>query len=101
MDRTANLITELICKGRMKHADLERLFSGRIEDEAILCTDYHKSYIWFAQNLGIELQQIKHGKHKEGIYNMHSILMTSIVNSRSGWISLMVLQPNTLRIILV
>lgn len=39
MDRTGNLIPELICKGRMKHTDLERLFTGRIEDEAILCTD--------------------------------------------------------------
>ena len=45
IDRTGNLITELICKGRMKHTDLERLFTGRIEDEAILCTDSHKSYI--------------------------------------------------------
>lgn len=32
----------------------------------------HKSYIKFAQNLGIELQQIKRGKYKEGIY--HRIL---------------------------
>ena len=28
----------------------------------ILCTDSHKSYIRFAQNLGVELQQIKRGK---------------------------------------
>lgn len=28
MDRTGNLITELICKGKMKHTDLERLFTG-------------------------------------------------------------------------
>lgn len=44
-----------ICKERMKHTDLERLFNGRIEDEAILCTDSHKSYIQFTQNLGVEL----------------------------------------------
>ncbi len=73
MDRAGNLITELICKVRMKHTDLERLFSGRIEDEVILCTDSHKSYIKFAQNLGIELQQIKRGKHKEGIYHIQHI----------------------------
>lgn len=73
MDRTGNLITELICKGRMKHTDLERLFKDRIEDEAILCTDSHKSYIKFAQNLGVELQQIKRGKHKEGIYHIQHI----------------------------
>jgi ISXO2 transposase-like protein len=73
MDRTGNLITELICKGRMKHTDLERLFNDRIEGEAILCTDSHKSYIRYAQNLGVELQQIKRGKHKEGIYHIQHI----------------------------
>ncbi len=66
-------MTELICKGRMKHTDLERLFTGRIEDESILCTDSHKSYIRFAQNLGVKLQQIKRGKHKEGIYHIQHI----------------------------
>ncbi|MCM8710094.1 IS1595 family transposase [Clostridium sp. SYSU_GA19001] len=35
MNRAGNLITELICKGSMKHTDLERLFGGRIEREAI------------------------------------------------------------------
>lgn len=48
----------------MRHTDLERLFRDRIEDEAILCTDSDKNYIQFAQNLGVELQQIKRGKHK-------------------------------------
>ena len=33
----------------------------------------HKSYIQFAQNLGIELHQIKRGKHKEGIYHIQHI----------------------------
>lgn len=73
IDRTVNLITELICKGRIKDIDLERLFRDRIEDEAILCTHSHKSYIQFPQNLGIELQQIKSGKHKEGIYHIQNI----------------------------
>ena len=39
IDRVSNIITELICKGRMKHTDLERLFRDRIDYEAILCTD--------------------------------------------------------------
>lgn len=73
MDRVGNIVTELICKGRMKYTDLERLFRNRIDDEAIFCTDSHKSYIQFAQNLGIELQQIKHGKHKKGIYHIQHI----------------------------
>lgn len=73
IDRVGNIITELICKGRLKHTDLERLFTDRIEEESILCTDSHKSYIRFAKNIGIELQQIKRGKHKEGIYHIQHI----------------------------
>lgn len=72
-DRIGNIITELICKGRMTHTDLERLFKGRIEEKSTLCTDSHKSYIKFVQNLGIELQQVKRGKHKEGIYHIQHI----------------------------
>ena len=41
IDRVGNIITELICKGRIKHTDLERLFTGRIDGESILCTDSH------------------------------------------------------------
>ncbi|MBU3093301.1 IS1595 family transposase [Clostridium sp. CF011] len=73
IDRTGNIITELICKARMKHTDLERRFKDRIEDESILCTDSHKSYIKFAQNSNVELQQIKRGKHKEGIFHIQHI----------------------------
>lgn len=47
LNRTGNLISELVCKSRMKRTDLERHFTVRIEDEAILCTDTHKSYIQF------------------------------------------------------
>jgi len=73
LDRTGNIIIELICKGRMKHTDLERLFEGRVSENSIFCTDSHKSYIKFAQNSGIELQRIKTGQHKQGIYHIQHI----------------------------
>lgn len=73
IDRVGNVVTELLCKGRMKHTDLERLFRDRIDGESIFCTESHKSYIKFAQNLTIEFQQIKSGKHKEGIYHIQYI----------------------------
>lgn len=41
-------------KGRMKHTNLERLIRDRIEEETTICTDAHKSYIQFAQNLSVE-----------------------------------------------
>lgn len=48
-------------------------FRDRIDNEAIFCTDSYKSYIQFAQNLDIELQQINRGRHKEGIYHIQHI----------------------------
>ena len=57
----------------MKNKDISVNPVDRIDDEPIFCTDSHKSYIQFAQNLGIELQQIKRGKHKEGIYHIQHI----------------------------
>jgi transposase-like protein len=72
-DREGNIVTELLCKGRMRHKDLERLFKDRIEDDSIFCTDSHKSYIKFARNLGVELQQIERGKHKKDIYHIQHI----------------------------
>lgn len=39
--------------------------SGVVEDDAIFCTDSHRSYIKFAQNLGIELHQIKSRSHTD------------------------------------
>lgn len=71
--RAGNIVTELLCKGRMKHTDLEKLFENRIENDSILCTDSNKSYIKFARNIGVELQQVKRGKHKEGIYHIQHI----------------------------
>lgn len=73
MDRVGNIMTELICKGRMKHTDVERFFRDRIDGDAIFCTDSHKSYIKFAQNTGVELKQIKRGRHKEGVYHIQHI----------------------------
>nr|AKF16633.1 hypothetical protein [Clostridium perfringens]BDA25504.1 hypothetical protein CPBEC2_17330 [Clostridium perfringens]BDA29211.1 hypothetical protein CPBEC3_23460 [Clostridium perfringens]BDA32643.1 hypothetical protein CPBEC4_27430 [Clostridium perfringens] len=47
LDRYGNLIIESLCKGRMIHKELERLYKGHIGESAILCTDCHKSYIKF------------------------------------------------------
>lgn len=73
MDRVGNIMTELICKGRMKHTDIERFFKDRIDGDSIFCTDSHKSYIKFAENTGVELKQIKRGRHKEGVYHIQHI----------------------------
>jgi hypothetical protein len=42
MDRQGNIIIELLCKGRMTNKELKKLYSGRIGENPILCTDSHK-----------------------------------------------------------
>jgi len=73
IDRQGNLIMELICKGRVTHKELERLYDGRIGDNSILCTDSHKSYVQFAHDFSLDHKRIKRGKHKEGIYHIQHI----------------------------
>lgn len=83
IDRIGNIITELTCKGRIKHTDLERLFRNRIEDDSILCTDSLKSYTKFANDLGIEIHQVKAGKHKEGVYHIQHV--NAFHSKLKGW----------------
>lgn len=73
LDRQGNLIIEPLCKGRMTHKELERLYKGHIGESSILCTDSHKSYIKFATDLNLDHKRIKTGKHKEGIYHIQHI----------------------------
>jgi len=75
IDRQGNLIIELLCKGRMTHQELERLYHGRIGHNSILCTDSHKSYIQFTQNFSLEHKRIKRGKHKEGITIFSTLIL--------------------------
>lgn len=73
IDRQGNLIMELLCRGRMKRQQLEKLYDGRIGDNSILCTDSHKSYVQFAKDFSLEHKRIKRGKYKEGIYHIQHI----------------------------
>ena len=43
LDRQGNLIIEPLCKGRMTHKELERLYKGHIGENSILCTDSHNN----------------------------------------------------------
>ena len=73
VDRLGNIYTGLICDGRPKYTDIDRALSEVVEDNSILCTDSHKSYIKFATDFNLEHKRIKTGKHKEGIYHIQHI----------------------------
>lgn len=64
---------ELACKGRITSNKLETLYYGHMAKGSILCTDSHKSYIQFANDLSLEHNRIKRGKHKEGLYHIQHI----------------------------
>lgn len=59
-----------IAKGRITSNELETLYEGHIGHDSILCTDSHKSYMQFANDLSLEHKRIKRGKHKEGLYHI-------------------------------
>ncbi|MCY6354809.1 IS1595 family transposase [Clostridium sp. ZS2-4] len=73
IDRQGNIIIELICKGRMTHKELKKLYDGHIGESSILCTDSHKSYIQFAKDFDLDHKRIKRGRHKEGVYHIQHI----------------------------
>jgi len=44
----------MVCKVRFGYRDLERLYSGHIGNNSIICTDSHKSYIQFVRKLNLD-----------------------------------------------
>ena len=73
IDREGNIIFEMTNKGRIKTADLERLYKGRLAPDALICTDSHKSYITFAKDNVAEHIRIASGKHKNGVYHISHV----------------------------
>lgn len=73
IDRNGNLVLEMVCKGRVRHSDFERLYNGRIGDDSIICTDSHKSYVQFAKDFNLEHKRIMRGHYKNGIYHINHI----------------------------
>lgn len=86
IDREGNIIFEMTNKGRIKTADLERLYKGRLDPDALICTDSHKSYITFAKNNVAEHIRIASDKHKNGVYhishvnNLHSKFKNGLID---------------------
>lgn len=58
LDRQGNIYAELVCKGRMKSADLSRALEGHIEVGSILCMDSHQRYIKFVDDVELEHKRI-------------------------------------------
>lgn len=85
LDRQGNLIIELLCTERMTSDELKNLYTNRIGEGSILCTDSHKSYIQFAEDMELEHKRIKRGKHKEDIYHIQHI--NSLHSNLKKWMN--------------
>lgn len=64
---------ESVCTGRIGSKTLVRLFTGRIDENSIICTDSHKSYIQFAKNFNLDHKRIPRGHHTTGIYHINHV----------------------------
>lgn len=72
-DRNENLYINPVSIGRLETADVQEHLNGRFASDAILVTDSHPSYLSFANNEKIQLEQIGSGQHSKGAYNLGRI----------------------------
>lgn len=82
VDRLGNIYTGLICDGRPKYTDIDRALSEVVEDNSILCTDKHRSYIPFAAQHNFELHQIRSGRKTVDIYNIQRVNAEFEINDK-------------------
>lgn len=67
-------------RGRIRKVDIESVLSGKLDKEAVLCTDSHRSYTAFAKAEGIEHQKIHARKKqyvKDKIYHVQNANQTA------------------------
>ena len=84
VDRLGNIYTGLICDGRPKYTDINRALLNVVEENSILCTDKHRSYIFFAAQHNFELHQIRDGRKTMDIYNIQRV--NAFHSSLKRWI---------------
>lgn len=73
VDRLGNIYTGLIYDGRAKYTDIDIALSEVVENNSILCTYKHRSYIPFAAQHNFELHQISGGRKTVDIYNIQRV----------------------------
>lgn len=73
LDRSGNIISEPIGRGKISANAIRKLFENKIDDEAIACTDSCRSFKKFAKESELELIQLPKGKKKLGIYHLQHV----------------------------
>lgn len=79
-DRKHHKDLQVAKRGRIRKVDIEKVLSGKLDKESVLCTDSHRSYSAFAKSEGIEHQRIHARKKqyvKDKIYHVQNANQTA------------------------
>jgi hypothetical protein len=107
-DRQGELILGVAGRGRVSQKDIERVLGNRIDDDAILCTDSHRSFRAFAGahdfkykpvNISKGRRVVKKVYHIQNVNNAHTRLKawmvrfdgvaTKYLGNYMGWFGLL------------
>ncbi|MGL5243747.1 MAG: IS1595 family transposase [Sarcina sp.] len=83
IDRSGNIISEPIGRGKINALAIAKLFEDKIEEDSIACTDSCRSFKKFAKNSNLQLVQLPKGKKKAGIYHLQHV--NSFHSKLKGW----------------
>lgn len=79
-DRKNHKDFQVAKRGRIRKIDIEKVLSGKLEKDSVLCTDSHRSYTAFAKSEGIQHQKIHARKKqyvKDKIYHVQNANQTA------------------------
>jgi transposase-like protein len=79
-DRKNHKDFQVAKRGRIRKADIEKVLSGKLDKESVLCTDSHRSYTAFAKAQGVRHQKIHARKKqyvKDKIYHVQNANQTA------------------------
>jgi len=79
-DRENHKDFKVVKRGRIRKVDIEKVLTGKLDKESVLCTDSHRSYTAFAKAEGIEHQKIHARKKqyvKDKIYHVQNANQTA------------------------
>jgi transposase-like protein len=74
-DRKSHKDLQVVKRGRIRKTDIEKVLLGKLDKEAILCTDSHRSYSAFTRANGIKHEKIYARKKqyvKDKIYHVQN-----------------------------
>lgn len=73
VNRDGKSIAQIANLGRASVRSISSVFSGRISQDAVLCTDKHNAYVGFAEREGINLLQLKSTQRVSGTLGIQHI----------------------------